>query len=135
MTECIVADCARRAAKRGCCNAHYIRLRRHGEPTRPEGAEELDALVDASIRGCSNITSPATVQTISNGLAESGVRVVTEEQEPTDAEVEAAANALADWDGADWHAETWDGEIPREAYRAGARRALSAARAVGRGAR
>ena len=56
-------------------------------------------------------------------------------QEPTDAETEAAANALADWDGADWHAETWDGEIPREAYRAGARRALSAARAVGRGAR
>lgn len=54
---------------------------------------------------------------------------------PTDAEVEAAANALADWDGADRHAETWDGEIPREAYRAGARYALSAARAVGRGAR
>lgn len=44
-------------------------------PARPEGAEELDALVDASIRGCSDITSPETVRAISDGLAESGVRV------------------------------------------------------------
>lgn len=44
-------------------------------PTRPEGAEELDELVDRSIRGCSDITSPEIVRAISDGLAESVVRV------------------------------------------------------------
>lgn len=42
---------------------------------RPEGAEELDALVDRSIRGCSDITSPETVRAISNALADEGIRV------------------------------------------------------------
>ena len=48
-------------------------------PARPEGAEELDEFVDRSIRGCSDITSPETVRAISDGLAESGVRVTGSE--------------------------------------------------------
>ena len=55
------------------------------------------------------------------------------EQEATDAEVEAAARALAYWDGADrWATPEYDGEIPESAYRHGARKALSAARAARR---
>lgn len=44
------------------------------KPTRPEGAAALDDLVDRSIRGCSDITSPDTVRHIADGLAEQGVR-------------------------------------------------------------
>lgn len=44
-------------------------------------------------------------------------------------EVEAAARALALWDGADgWGTPGWDGEIPETSYVHGARIALSAAR-------
>ena len=51
MKECIVADCARRAAKRGYCNAHYIRLRRHGDPTG--GAEyRKHTSQPCSVSGC-----------------------------------------------------------------------------------
>jgi len=52
-------------------------------------------------------------------------------QEPTDAEVVAAARALAYWDGASgWDTPTWDGDITEAAYIYGARKALSAARAA-----
>ena len=50
-------------------------------------------------------------------------------RKPTDAEVEAAARALAYWDGASgWGTPAWDGEIAEAAYIYGARTALSAAR-------
>ena len=54
-------------------------------------------------------------------------------QEPTDAEVEAAARALAHWDGASgWGTPAWDGEITEAAYIYGAHMALLAARAARR---
>lgn len=50
-------------------------VKRSQEPPRPEGAEELDDIIDRSIRGCSDITSPETVRSIANALAEEGIRV------------------------------------------------------------
>lgn len=41
--------------------------------------------------------------------------------------VEAGAKALAEWDGQDWDAPEWAGEIPRDAFRRGARVVLEAA--------
>ena len=50
-------------------------------------------------------------------------------EEPSDEQVEAAARALASWDGASgWETPAWDGHVPETAYRHGARRALRAAR-------
>lgn len=60
--------------------------------------------------------------------------VLHADREPSDAEVESAARALAEWDGADWHrpdpefAAYWS--IPKSAYRRGARLALIAAQEV-----
>ena len=45
----------------------------------------------------------------------------------TPEKVEAGAKALAEWDGQDWNAPEWAGEIPREAYRRDARAVLEAA--------
>ena len=38
-------------------------------PARPEGAERFDPIVDAAIRGHSDITSPSVVRTISDAIA------------------------------------------------------------------
>jgi hypothetical protein len=43
-------------------------------PDRPEGAEAFDPIVDAAIRGHSDITSPDVVRAISDALAEEGAR-------------------------------------------------------------
>ena len=39
-------------------------------PARPEGAERFDPVVDAAIRGYSDITSPDVVRAISDAIAE-----------------------------------------------------------------
>lgn len=43
-------------------------------PKRPDGAETFDPIVDAAIRGHSEITAPDVVHAISDALAEEGVR-------------------------------------------------------------
>lgn len=43
-------------------------------PTRPEGAEAFDPIIDAAIRGHSDITSPDVVHAIADALADEGVR-------------------------------------------------------------
>lgn len=51
-TQCKIDDCPTRSAKRGYCNAHYIRLRRHGDPMG--GAERrTHASATCSVDGCS----------------------------------------------------------------------------------
>jgi hypothetical protein len=56
-------------------------------PARPEGAEAFDPIVDAAIRGHSDITSPDVVHAISDALAEEALR------DPSGPETAAAARA------------------------------------------
>lgn len=85
------------------------------EAERPDGAEALDELVDMSIRGCSDITSPATVRVIADGLAESGVRAPIEpEPEPTEAE---RLRDLID----QWEANALDQKLPQYLIERGVR--------------
>lgn len=49
--------------------------------------------------------------------------------DPTEEQIERAAEALAAWDGFEWSGD-WEGTVSRDAYRNGATRALSAAAGV-----